>query len=69
MEDQFKYSEHKKLPGMTEVFRVYYDKNMVSFDEFLYLEHLAIVTAALAQWKIFKAFPSESLGPLMVCKN
>jgi hypothetical protein len=68
MEDQFQYSEHKKLPGMTEVFRVYYDKNMVSFDEFLYLEHVAICTAAMLRWKIFTAFPTQ-IGPLMICKN
>jgi len=67
MEDQFQYSEHK-LPGMTEIFRVYYDRNLVSFDEFLYLEHVAICTVAMLQWKIFKAFPTQ-LGPLMICKN
>jgi hypothetical protein len=69
MEDQFKHTEHKKLPGMTEVFRVYYDRNRISFDEFLYLEHLAILTAAKAQWKIFQAVPVHEIGPLMVCKN
>ena len=54
---------------MTEVFRIYYDKHSTCFDEILYLEHVAILAAILAKWKIFKALPSTSLGPLMVCKN
>lgn len=69
MENQFQYSEYPKLPGMTEVFRVYYNKNLVSFDEFLYIEHIAIYTAAMLRWKIFTAMPTPQMGSLMVCKN
>ena len=69
MEDQSKFSEHKKLPGLSEVFRLYYNRERISFDEFLYIEYLAISTASLAQWKIFTAFPILDLGPLMICKN
>lgn len=69
MEDQFKYTEHSKLSGMTEIFRIYYDQNLVSFDEFLYIEHVAICTAAMLKWKIFKALPTPQMGSLMICKN
>ncbi len=69
MENQSKYSRVPKLTGMTEVFTVIYDRNMVSFDEFLYIEHIAIATAAMLKWKIFTAFPTRELGPLMICKN
>ena len=69
MENQFQYSEHPKLPGITEIFRIYYDQNLVSFDEFLYMEHVAICTAAMLKWKIFKSLPTPQMGPLMICKN
>jgi hypothetical protein len=68
MKDQFTYNEKSKIPGMTEIFRIYYDSGMISFDEFLYLEHIAIATAAMLKWKIFKAFPTQ-IGTLMICKN
>ena len=56
------------ISGMTEIYDVIYDKNITSFDEFLYLEQVAFLTAKYAKWKIFKAFPS-SVGSLMFCKN
>lgn len=68
MEDQSKYSIVPRLSGMSEVFSVIYDRNLVSFDEFLYMEHIAIATAAMLKWKIFMAVPTP-IGPLMVCKN
>lgn len=69
MEDPSEYTRASKLEGMTEVFRIYYDKHSTCFDEILYLEHVAILAAILSKCKIFKALPSTSLGPLMVCKN
>lgn len=69
MEDSSKYHKNPGVKGMTEIFRIYYDKNCISFDEFLYLEYLVILTATLAKWKIFKALPTTELGPLMICKN
>jgi hypothetical protein len=68
MENQSKYSRIPRLTGMTEIFSVIYDRNLVSFDEFLYLERIALTTAAMLKWKIFKALPTQ-IGPLMICKN
>lgn len=68
MEDQSKYSIVPRLSGMKEIFTVVYDSNIVSFDEFLYLEMVAISTASMLRWKLFKAIPTQ-IGPLMVCKN
>jgi len=68
MEDQSKYSIVPRLSGMTNIFTVVYDRNLISFPEFLYIEHIAIATAAMLKWKIFTAIPTQ-LGPLMVCKN
>lgn len=69
MEDQSKYRIVPRLQGMTEILTVIYDPNMVSFDEFLYMEHIAISAAMMLKWKLFTALPTQSLGPLMVCKN
>jgi hypothetical protein len=69
MENQSKYTRVPRLTGMTEIFTVIYDRNETTFDEFLYMEYIAIGTAAMLKWKIFKALPTQSIGPLMVCKN
>ena len=69
MEDQSKYSKVPRLQGMTEIFTIYFDRNLVTFDEFLYLEHVAICTAAMLKWKIFTALPTPQIGPLMIYKN
>jgi hypothetical protein len=69
MGNQSKYSKVQDLTGMTEVFTIIYDRNLVSFDEFLFLENIAIGTAVMLKWKVFTAFPVKELGPLMVCKN
>jgi len=70
MENASQYSMRPKLDGdKTEVFRVYYDKNSTSFNEFLIIEHFSIVEAARNKWKIFHAFPSYFIDPYMICKN
>ena len=70
MDDSSKYSQKPKLDGnKSEVFRVYYDKNRTTFDEFLITEHLAISRAAEMKWLIFKAFPSKFIEAYMICKN
>jgi len=70
MEDSALYISRPKLDGnKTEVYRIYYDKNITSFDEFLLIEHFALVKASQKKWKIFHAFPSLELGAFMVCKN
>jgi hypothetical protein len=69
MEDQSKYSIVPRLTGMTEIFTVVYDRNVSTFDEFLYFERIALSTAAMLKWKIFKALPTPQIGPLMICKN
>lgn len=69
-EDASKYAQWSKLDGnKTEVFRVYYDKNFTTFDEFLLIEHLSLIHAAQRKWKIFHAFPSIFIDPFMICKN
>jgi hypothetical protein len=69
-EDSSQYMVRPKIDeNKTEVFRVYYDKNSTSFDEFLIIEHYAISQAAKEKWKIFKAYPSVFIDPYMVCKN
>jgi len=69
MENQSKYNIAPVITGMTNIFTVVYDRSMVSFDEFLYMEYIAIATATMLKWKLFKALPTNQLGPLMVCKN
>lgn len=69
-EDTSKYTQRPKLDGnKTEVFRVYYDKNSTTFDEFLLMEHFSLIHAAQKKWKIFHAFPSIFMDPYIICKN
>lgn len=68
MENTFLHIQGPVVPGMTEIYDVIYDKNVISFDEFIYLEHVAMLAAIYSKWKIFKSFPTK-LGPLMFCKN
>jgi hypothetical protein len=69
-EDSSKYGQHEKLDGnKTEVFRIYYDKNSIDFDQFMVIEHFALSLASKKKWKIFKAYPSIFIDPYMVCKN
>jgi hypothetical protein len=70
MEDASKYSKRPKLDGnKTEVFRVYYDKNRISFELFIWLEYLVMEKYASMGYKISKAFPTKSLGPIVIYKN
>ena len=68
MEDGYAYRTGKKIPGLTEFYRVCYDPHYCSFEEFIYIEQLNQLTAFRNNWKIFKALPTL-IGPLMFCKN
>jgi hypothetical protein len=69
MEDSSKYSKRSEIKGMTEVFRVYYDKHRMDFYSFLLIETLLMDHATKMEWKLFKAFPSKYLNPYMVGLN
>jgi hypothetical protein len=69
MEDQSQYAKRDGIKGMSEMFRIYYDKNKTSFDEMLYLEFLSITSLIKSDYKIAKAFPCNSLGPIIIHKN
>lgn len=71
MEDASKYNQRPKLDGdKTELFRIYYSKNQISFELFLWIEKTALEIAAKRKYKIFKAyyFPGFET-PSMICKN
>jgi hypothetical protein len=68
MEDGYTFRTGKKIPGMTEFYRVCYDPYRCSFNQFILLERMAQVEAMNNNWKIFKALPTQ-IGPLMFCKN
>lgn len=69
-ENSSEYGKRPKLDGdKTEIFRVYYDKNHTSFPEMIVIEGIALMVAGRNRWKIFKAFPSESIDTFLVCKN
>lgn len=70
MEDSSKYSMRPKIEGdKSEVFRVYYDRNTTSFNEFLLMENFSLIPAAKMGWRIFKAYPSFFIDPYLICKN
>lgn len=70
MEDQSKYMERDKPEGLTEVLRIYYDKNELTVEEFLLLELVAGTAAHMNQWKLFKAVPSKIMNDfLLLGKN
>ena len=69
MEDAAKYSKKSEIKGMTEVFRIYYDKNRIDFYAFLLVESLILDHAQRMGWKVFKAYPSKYLDPYMIGLN
>lgn len=70
MEDQSKYLARPKLDGnKSELFRIYYNPNAISFDLFLWLEEKAVIDSIIEGLTTFKAFASPSLGPITICKN
>jgi hypothetical protein len=69
MEDGSKYIKGPEIFGMTEVYRVYYDKNRISLELFIWLEEVALRSNIGQKFKVFKAFPSESLDIILFCKN
>ena len=68
-EDAAKYSSRAKYEGKTEVFRIYYNPREISFDLFLWLEHVTVLEAIAKGLTTFKAYSSPSLGPITICKN
>ena len=71
MEDASKYSQRPKLDGnKTEIYRVYYDKNHISFDIFLWMEEKAIMDLIDKKYQIFKAHQLKGFEyPITICKN
>jgi hypothetical protein len=69
MESQAKYIENPKFEGKSELFRVYYDSSLISFDLFLWIEQYAIEKSIKEKNHIFKAFPINNLDPILICKN
>ena len=69
MDDQAKYLTRPKFEGKSEVFRVYYNQYLTSFDLFLWMEQYAIHQLITNKWYIFKAFPTNSIDTIMICKN
>lgn len=70
MEDSSNFVKRDRLPdGKTELFSIYYDVFQSSFNEILLLEHLAMMIAQDKNWLVFKAFPSDDIGPYIVGKN
>ena len=70
MEDASKYIQRPKLDGnKTEVYRVYYDRSGISFEIFLWMEEATKNKYVAKGYKISKAYPSKSLGPIVIHKN
>ena len=69
MEDQSQYSKRAKYKGKTEVFRIYYDPSLISFELFLWLEHKTVLEAIYAGLTTFHALPSKFMGPITISKN
>jgi hypothetical protein len=71
VEDASKYSQRPKLDGnKTEIYRVYYDRNGISFELFLWMEEDAIRDLIDKKLQIFKAYPLEGFEyPITICKN
>jgi hypothetical protein len=71
-ENSSDYSKRPKLQGnQTEMFRLYYDKNIISANDFIILEELSMARASNLGWKIFKVLPSDifPVDLLIICKN
>ena len=69
MEDQSQYNTYAKFEGKTELFRIYYNPREITFNLFLWLEEATMKDAFVTGCKQFKAYPSDSIGTFIVCKN
>lgn len=73
VEDASKYISRPKIDGkdgkLTEVYRVYYDRSCISFELFLWMEEATKSQYVAKGYKISKAYPTESLGPIVIYKN
>lgn len=69
MEDQSKYLKRSKFDGMSEIFRVYYNPSLISFELFIWIEQYTIIQSILNEWYIFKAYPTNSIGTTLICRN
>lgn len=70
MEDQSKYTRRDKPDGLTEVVRIYYNKNETTVEEFLLLELMAGIESQQRGYKLFKAYKPKSMKELaLLCNN
>lgn len=66
MEDQTSYIRKPKLEDKKELFRIYYNPRLITFDIFLWIEQYSMSIAYKKQWKLFYALYSKSMNEVLV---
>lgn len=57
------------MENYSELFKIYYNPHKISFDIFLWMEQFAIHQLVANKWHIFKAYPTNSIDTIVICKN